>query len=368
MKTVFIDENIPYLAEILSAEYNTKMFYGRDLIKQDLIDNDCFALFTRSTTNVNEHLLEGTNVKFVATNTSGIDHIDTQYLKDNNIYFASALGANANSVAEYVVFGALFYAVNKSLKLRNMTIGIIGFGNIGSKVAYYANTAGMKVLVNDPPLKELGNSFPDNVSYCDLDYLLENSDIITNHVPLTTTGKYPTYNLINADNINKIKQIALIVHSSRGGVINEDALCKFLKSREGVELVIDVYEKEPNINEYLVQRSLISTPHIAGYSANGKINGINMILSHFEEFTGKKFSREILDVIPMTTPMCIDYDKEDIYRRVSESRMLLEDSLKFHDLLNLTGPDRQEAFDRQRREYPKRFEFLSLENTLRLSK
>lgn len=365
MKTIFIDENIPYLADILSAEYKTKTFYGRDLIKQDLIDNDCFALFTRSTTNVNEHLLDGTNVKFVATNTSGIDHIDLQYLLDNDIYFGSAAGANANSVAEYTMFASLFYAINKGLKLRKMTIGVIGFGNIGSKVAYYGKSAGMRVLVNDPPLKDKSYVFPEFCEYCELDELLENADIITNHVPLTATGEHPTYNLLNADNLNIIKQNALIVHSSRGGVINEDALTKFLKSREGVELVIDVFEKEPEINEYLVQRSLISTPHIAGYSTNGKINGISMILAHFEEFTGKLFPRNLLNVLPLNPPTCIVCDEDDVFRKISESRCLLEDSLKFHDLLNLTGPDRREAFDRQRKEYPTRFEFLGLDTTIK---
>lgn len=363
METVFIDENIPYLEEIISQKYRVIKFKGRELNNDMLKSENCFALFVRSTTIVNEDLLQNTSVKFVATGTSGIDHVDLDYLKNNNIKFSYALGANANSVAEYVMFSILFDVFSRRKNIHNLTIGIIGYGNIGKKLARYCNRAQMNILINDPPLKEQGFSFPEQYQYSELDKLLLTADIITNHVPLKKNGEFPTLNLLNCENFQDIKENALFIHTSRGGVVCEKDLVKLLKTREDVELVIDVYENEPEINEYLVQRAIIATPHIAGYSRNGKINGISMILKDFEEFIHADFDKNLLNYeFTHQSTNCLICDCVEMYEKISQSRKILDDSLKFNDILNYSGFERRDEFDRQRREYPVRYEYMQMED------
>ncbi len=362
METIFIDENIPYLKEILEKDYKTYCFKGRELNCQTLAQEHCNSLFVRSTTRVSENLLADTDVKFVASATSGIDHIDVEYLQNNNIHFSFANGANSNSVAEYVMFGILLYSFNKHIDVSKLTIGIIGLGNIGKKVAYYCNKIGIKILVNDPVLLDEGYKFPQVCKYCELDELLENANIITNHVPLNINGKYPTYNLLQNENLSKIKKNSLLIHSSRGGVINENDLLKFLKQRDDVELIIDVFENEPEINVPLIQRSIIATPHIAGYSHNGKINGVNMVLDDFENYFSNKFDRiEINNIINNQNSNSLHENLSECYNNIHSSRQLLEDSLRLNDILWLNSVDRRDAFDKLRKEYPIRFEYLKID-------
>ncbi len=362
MNTVLIDENIPFLADIISQKYTAKSFAGRELTKQRLIDEACTALFVRSTTRINADLLDNTNVKFVASATSGIDHVDLNYLESKGIQFSYALGSNSNSVAEYAMYAMIFDSINRPKSMSSQTLGIIGFGNIGKKVAHYANKAGMKILINDAPLKADNYEFPEACEYCELDELMSRADIITNHVPLVINGQFPTYRLLNSSNLNKIKDNALIIHTSRGGVINENDLTKLLKSREDIELVIDVFENEPDVNEYLIQRAIIATPHVAGYSRNGKINGINMILEAFEKFANIQFDKQIIaDAIPQNKERCLVCDFIENFHKITDTRKILDDSLRLNDLLHLSGTDRREEFDRQRREYPTRFEYLAIE-------
>ncbi len=201
---ILVDENIPLLAEALRPCGKITGYSGRELSKHELIKSSCSSLFVRSTTKIDSTLIEGTSVKFIGTATSGIDHVDVEYLKINNITFTFAPGSNANSVAEYVVYSILKWRSLIQSEIENKTIGIVGFGNIGKIVARYSNYMGMKILVNDPPLKDSGCDFPEYVEYTGLDELIARSDIITNHVPLTIVGSYPTHNLFNEQNIKLI--------------------------------------------------------------------------------------------------------------------------------------------------------------------
>jgi len=356
--TIFLDENIPYLKDILSEYFETILFKGRDLSAKELINRNCTALFARSTTKVNRNLLEGTNVKFVATATSGIDHIDIEYLKSQNICFASALGSNSNSVAEYVIYAIMKWANDRELILQNKTIGIIGFGNIGSKVAYYANLLKMEIFINDPPLAEIKFDFPEYSHYVELNELIEGSDIITNHVPLNKDGKYSTLNLLNESNLKLIKKNSLLLHCSRGKIVDESALLNVIYNKD-ISLVIDVFANEPFANKELSQRAIFATPHIAGYSRDGKIIGVLMVLEAFERFLSIKFDKAFLKtLLNKNFSPCVlsENNQNDVFNNIKIIRDIDSDSVRFKNIFN--NDDTAKEFDLLRKNYPIRREYL----------
>lgn len=362
---IFVENQILYLAESLFGSGNVFTFSGRELSAKDLSENRCEVLFVRSTTKIDKNLLEGTQVKFVGSATSGIDHIDLEYLKSKGIEFAYAPGSNANSVAEYVIFGILKWAFEFDKDLTNLKIGIIGFGNIGSLVGKYANYFGWKVFVNDPPLLEKINvecakPFPKFVTYCDLNELLAVSDVITNHTPLTFEGEHKTYNLLNESNLIKINKGVLFIHTSRGGVIDEHSLIRLAETKK-VVLIIDVWKNEPDINLHLLENSFISTPHVAGYSFDGKIRGTRIMLESFEKFTSIEPNYSIIDKFLSEYYHLSKEDFKDpkkIYQILTNSRKILEDSQDFRKILNLRQREKQNFFDELRKNYPIRREVL----------
>lgn len=362
---IFVEEQIPYLAESLTGSGNVYTFSGRELIARNLIENQCKALFVRSTTKVDKNLLEGTPVKFVGSATSGIDHIDLEYLKSKGIEFAYAPGSNANSVAEYVMFGILRWASDFDKDFSNLKIGIIGYGNIGSLVAKYSNFFGWKVLVNDPPLLEKINEgdakrLPNFVTHCDLNELLEGSDVVTNHVPLTFEGEHKTYNLFNESNLNKINDCSLFIHTSRGGVVDEASLIR-LADTKNVILIIDVWKNEPDINLGLLKKSFIATPHVAGYSFDGKIRGTRAMLESFEKYFSIRPNYRIVNkFLSEYRPISKEdfRDQKKILQVLTNSRKIYEDFQDFRKILTLPQQERQHFFDELRRNHPVRREVL----------
>lgn len=362
---IFVEEQIPYLAESLSGSGNVYTFSGRELTALDLIENLCEVLFVRSTTKVDKNLLEGTQVKFVGSATSGIDHIDLEYLKSKGIEFAYAPGSNANSVAEYVIFGILSWAFTYCKDLSNLKIGIIGFGNIGSLVGKYANYFGWQVFINDPPLLEKINAgnekpFPNFVTHCYLNELLEVSMVITNHVPLTFEGEYKTYNLLNESNLVKINKGGLFIHTSRGGVVDEPSLIRLAETKK-VTLIIDVWKNELDINLDLLTKSFIATPHIAGYSFDGKIRGTRAMIESFEKFTSFKPNYSIIHkFLSEYSPLSREdfRDPEKIYQILTNTRRIHEDSQDFRKILNLRQREKKIFFDKLRKNYSIRREVL----------
>lgn len=363
---IFVDEQIPLLANSLAFVGEVHTFNGRTLTRKQLLDTNCEVLFVRSTTKVNRELLEGTNVKFVGTATSGTDHIDTDFLNANSIFFADAKGSNANSVAEYVIFSILHWAKINNLETEHLSIGIIGFGNIGKLVAKYSNLLGMKVLVNDPPLYDESvtkntNSFPDYVNYLELEDLLSQSTIVTNHVPLTQSGKYPTYLMLNKAKLHLVKEKSLFIHTSRGGVVVEKDLLQ-AKNEKNLTLVVDVWQNEPNINIELVENCLICTPHVAGYSFEGKLRGTLKMLQEFEKFSKLHPDYSLIEKeMANYNPLPIEYFKnpEFIYNQICESRKILEDTEQFKSIVSISNPfERANYFDWLRKNYPKRREIL----------
>lgn len=267
---ILVDENIPQVKEAFSQFGEVKLTHGRYISNEMLKETD--ILVVRSITNVNEELLADTNVKFVGTATIGTDHIDKEYLKSRNIYFADAAGCNSFSVAEYVIAALTDQFTKKKKTFEDKKIGIIGFGNIGTKVTRFAKALGFETINNDPPLeRKLGSG-----EFGDLEDAL-NCDVVTFHVPLNKSGIDKTYHLLNEENFGHIKSGALLINTSRGPVVKNSSLKKQLQDGNDIDIVLDVFENEPNIDLDLLTMTDIGTAHIAGYSLEGKLNGTYFI-------------------------------------------------------------------------------------------
>lgn len=275
---IIADENIPQVLDAFQNFGNIITYPGREITQELLRDAD--VLLVRSVTKVDEKLLKKTSIKCVLTATSGIDHIDLDYLKHRNIYFNSADGSNTISVVEYTIITILDLVINKIKKdINDIKIAIVGYGKIGSKVFDILHTIGFVVIKIDPPLQKatLDKSFSNfnEVYKC---------DIVTFHVPLTYNYADATYHYINAFNIDKFNQFTYIINTSRGEVFDNNAILSYLNQYKNLSFVLDVWENEPNINPDLLDKVYIGTPHIAGYSLDAKINGTKIIYDHFCEF------------------------------------------------------------------------------------
>ena len=270
MMKIIADANIPFVAECFSSIGEVEVVGGRQITPGVVTDAD--VLLVRSITPVGVDLLAGSKVRFVATATIGFDHIDVDYLRRNNIGFASAPGSNANSAAEYVIAGLLEIGRKYDLDLEGKSIGIIGVGNVGSRVAKKCAALGMQLYLNDPPLqRQTGDT-----KYLPLEELFD-CDFITLHTPLTFGGLDKTYHLADESFFKSLKERCVFVNASRGGVVDGGALKAAIRSGRLRAVVLDVWEDEPNIDTELLELIDIGTPHIAGYSLDGKIAGMIMI-------------------------------------------------------------------------------------------
>ena len=260
---IFADENMPLVTQLFGQRAQIVRGPGRSLSRQQLTGVD--VLLVRSVTKVNAELLEGSAVKFVGSATAGTDHVDTDYLKQAGIEFAYAPGSNANSVAEYVVAALLSLAAQGSFELRDKRIGIIGHGEVGSRVAVKCRALGMRTLINDPPLAQQGVK----LDFVELDDLL-GVDILTPHVPLTFDGPFATANLIGHEWLSRISKPGMIVlNTSRGGVLDEKAVWQARSVGLVSQMVLDVFEAEKTpqrVSDAALRQANITTPHIAGYS------------------------------------------------------------------------------------------------------
>ena len=276
-KNIIIDDAVPYAKEIFSHLGKVKTIPGRDITQQDLVN--AHALIVRSRTRVNRSLLENTAIEFVGSTVVGLDHIDENYLNKNNISFYSAQGCNANSVAEFIINALFELAEEFDLDLSNTTLGIIGVGNVGSKLYEKAQKLNIKCLLNDPPKQIHSPNETKNHPYVDLAEVLK-ADIISVHTPLTKTGEHPTLDLIGKQQLEKIRPDQVIINAARGGVINE---AEWVKTKT-LANIIDCWVNEPYINEELYRKAWIATPHIAGHSLDAKIAGSSMVYEALCQF------------------------------------------------------------------------------------
>jgi erythronate-4-phosphate dehydrogenase len=350
---IAVDSRIPYWKDAFGTLGEVRTFAARKLASSDLRDVD--ALVVRTTVSVNERLLEGTRVRFVGTATAGMDHLDPQYLSSRGIYFASASGCNANAVADHFAAAILVVAERRGWNLKGKSIGVVGVGNVGSKVARNARAFGMEVLLCDPPLRESTG----DTRYGFLKDVLE-SDILTFHVPLTDDGPYPTRHMVDAEFLAKLRGGQFLMNSARGPVFSGSDLLNvgFGKSRiAGV--VLDVFEGEPAIDLSLAARADLATAHIAGYSIDGKIRATEMILDEMCRYFGLRKSWD--PVYPEPREIETQFPERDIQKAagsiVSRAYNILEDDANLRALENLPRDAQTAGFDRLRDEYRFRPEF-----------
>jgi erythronate-4-phosphate dehydrogenase len=349
---LIVDENIAFAQEAFSYFGKVISVDGRSLINKDVEDAD--VLIVRSITKVNEKLLRNTRVKFIGTATIGTDHIDLDHLKIKNISFAGAKGCNADSVAEYVFTALLKIASEKNISLNGKTIGVVGIGNIGSRVVRLAESLGMKVIKNDPPLerKRVGKN------YVSLEEIL-NADIITLHVPLSLDGDDKTFHLLNTDNLKKIKRDAIIINTSRGAVIDNSSLLDET-NKKGFNLILDVWEEEPLVNINLLAKTKIASAHISGYSFEGKVNGTKIIYDALCKFTNTK--HEWSPELPLIERRELELsdcssDEERLYKLFSSIYHIEKDDAKLREISNYKMNEQADYFDLLRKTYPVRREF-----------
>ncbi|TVR73058.1 MAG: 4-phosphoerythronate dehydrogenase [Marinilabiliales bacterium] len=277
---IVADNKIPFLKGVLEKYARVVYFPGREISRQHLADAD--ALIVRTRTRCNERLLEGTPVKYIATATIGHDHIDGDYCRARGISWSNAPGCNSGSVMQYLA-SALAYISEKSGRgFGDFTIGVVGVGHVGRKVERLARTLGMNVLLNDPPrAREEGGA-----GFEPLDRLIRASDIVTMHVPLNREGIDKTFHMADGPFFEKMKRGGWFINTSRGEVMNTLALTGAMESGRLAGTVIDVWENEPWIDRDLLSLTDIATPHIAGYSLDGKANGTAQSVRAVSEFFG----------------------------------------------------------------------------------
>lgn len=284
MKLV-VDHKIPFLKGALEEKAEVVYLQGDAIGPEDVRDAD--ALIIRTRTKCNRALLEGSGVRFIATATIGYDHIDTEWCASAGIKWTNAPGCNSGSVEQYIVSTLLSLPGLRESDPKEKTLGIIGVGNVGSKVARAASVLGYKVLLNDPPREEKEGA----PGFTKLDTLLAESDIVTVHVPLSDNGPHPTRHLAGGDFFVSMKQGAVFINTSRGEVVDESALKGAMRSGRVSEAVLDVFENEPAVDRELLSMLTIATPHIAGYSTDGKANGTMMSVRAVGKFFGLDMDR-----------------------------------------------------------------------------
>ena len=289
---IVVDENMPGIEQLFGSVANISYVDGRNIKASHLAEAD--ALLCRSITSVNSALLQGTPVKFVGTATIGTDHLDIDWLETNKIRWASAAGCNAAAVAQYVLSAASYWCIEQqriaahpSKTLQQLTFGIVGAGNVGSELARCLNQLNINYQLCDPPLENAG----DPRSFDSMASVLS-CDVITLHVPLTTTGPYPTEYLIGEKEMAAFSNRQLVINASRGKVLSNQALVGLNASQinrsNAASFVLDVFETEPQVPRQVIEQCLLSTPHIAGHTLEGKLRGSWLVYKAFCEAFGIK--------------------------------------------------------------------------------
>ncbi len=353
---IVADANIPFVRECFSSVGEVEVLSGRDITPRTVANAD--ALLVRSITPVNERLLQGSTVRFVGTATIGFDHVDLGYLERNHIGFASAPGSNANSAAEYLVAALLEVGRRHQIRLEGQSIGVIGVGNVGRRVARKGEALGMHVLRNDPPLqRRTGDS-----QYVPLESLYT-CDFLTIHTPLTRSGIDKTLHLADARFFSCLKPGAVFLNASRGAVTDSQALKAAIQAGQLRAVVLDVWENEPNIDTELLEMVDLGTPHIAGYSYDGKVAGMIMIYQslcrHFglsPRFDGADFLPEA-GVPRLQIEAANAGDEELLTRAVEQIYSIKRDDENLRQMVRQPPEKRGRFFDDLRKHYPIRREF-----------
>lgn len=328
MVRIIADDKIPFLEGVLEPYAEISYIQGNKITTDQLKSAD--ALLIRTRTKCTMDLLKGTSVKFIGTATIGFDHIDTRYCASQKIKWLNAPGCNSSSVEQYISAALLKIALEFRFSLKDKTLGIVGVGNVGSKVERLARILGMKVILCDPPRARIEG----NGKFTPFSKLLSESDIVTLHVPLNIVGEDKTYHLMNEKSFKKMKKGAWIINSCRGEVIETNSIKDALNSGRLAGAVLDVWENEPDLDLELMDKTFLATPHIAGYSSDGKANGTSMIVSALSEFFDLPLKKWYPENVPSPNKPLITIDGADknaeeiIFEVVNHTYNINEDDLR----------------------------------------
>lgn len=346
---IIIDNKIPYIKGALEPFAEVVYLPGSETTPEVVKDAD--AIITRTRTICNEQLLKNSNVKYIATATIGFDHIDTDYCRDAGIEWTNAPGCNAESVNQYIASALFSWSMRKRITLSDLTIGIVGVGNVGSRVAKTCEILGMKVLLNDPPRERAEGS----EKFVSIQTIQQQADIISFHVPLNMQGADATFHIANENFLQNLDKKALIINSCRGEIVNTEAIYDAIEANDVSGFIADCWENEPEINLDLLNHTDYGTPHIAGYSKDGKANGTKMSVQAISKF----FNLGIDDwepanvELPESTSIEINGEQRKAYSILAEAILSTYDIENDDENLK----DSPHKFEQLRGDYPVRREF-----------
>ncbi len=346
---IIIDDKIPYIQGAFESVAEVIYLPGSKTTPE--IAKDADAIVTRTRTICNEKFLSGSSVKFIATATIGFDHIDTDYCEANGIKWTNAPGCNSKSVEQYIASMIMVLAEEKGWNLSEKCIGVVGVGNVGSKVARICEIFGMKVLLNDPPRERTEGSD----KFVSLQTIKEQADIITLHVPLEMKGEDATFHMGNEFFLNSLVRKPILINSCRGEVIETNAVKTALKSGQLSGFGCDCWENEPDLDLELLALTNIATPHIAGYSKDGKATGTLMSVQAISDFFALGLNNWQPTGVELPVNPILEIDGD----RLSEQQIISKAILHTYDIRNDDRDFRIDTtqFEQLRGDYPVRREF-----------
>jgi len=346
---IVADDKIPFLRGVLEP-FSDIVYVNGKMIDRDVV-KDADALLVRTRTKCNESLLKGTRVRFVGTATIGFDHIDTEWCDANGIVWKNAPGCNSSSVNQYIASTLINLSGKLGFTLADRSLGVVGVGNVGSKVVHTSEMLGMRVYLCDPPRVRSGGA----CGFISLDGILRECDIITFHVPLSSSGIDKTLHMIDGSFLSKVNPGTIIINTSRGEVADGNALKSALREGRISAFVLDVWENEPVIDRELLDLCLQGTPHIAGYSADGKATGTAMVLRELSSFFDLGLNDWEAEDIPEPHNPVIEIDCTDLSNDEILGRAIMHTYDVREDDRHLRNDPA--GFERQRGDYPVRREF-----------
>ena len=355
---IVADENIPLLDAFFAGYGEIRRVPGRAIDRATVEQAD--VLLVRSVTNVNRALLEGSKVRFVGTCTIGTDHLDLDYFAEAGITWSSAPGCNARGVVDYVLGSLMTLAEIEGVELPQRTYGVIGAGEVGGRLIKVLKGLGWNVKVCDPPRQAV-----EGGDYVSLEQIIEQCDVISLHTPLTRIGAGATWHLFDEPRLQQLKPGTWLINAARGPVVDNAALRTALLAREDLQAVLDVWEAEPEVDVDLAELCVLATPHIAGYSLDGKQRGTAQIYQAYCEFIGQTPSIQLSDLLPAPwlSEVTLHADSDPAWALAMLCRGVYDprrDDADFRRSLVGSVAEQRAAFDVLRKRYPVRREIEGL--------
>lgn len=355
---IVADENIPLLDAFFAGFGEIRRVPGRSIDRATVEQAD--VLLVRSVTNVNRALLEGSKVRFVGTCTIGTDHLDLEYFNEAGITWSSAPGCNARGVVDYVLGSLMTLAEIEGVDVTQRTYGVVGAGEVGGRLIKVLKGLGWNVKVCDPPRQAA-----EGGDYVSLEQIIKQCDVISLHTPLTRSGGGATWHLFDQQRLQQLKPGAWLINAARGPVVDNAALRKVLLEREDLQAVLDVWEAEPEVDTALAELCVLATPHIAGYSLDGKQRGTAQIYQAYCAFSGQPAVIQLSDLLPAPwlSEVTLHADSDPAWALAMLCRGVYDprrDDADFRRSLVGNVGEQRAAFDVLRKQYPVRREIEGL--------